>query len=171
MSKSLCHPGPVQKEVISSLCCRVVSQRRQFISNHRVSKFGGCAKVKIQFGSSQRWMKFPVPHVTVMCLQLRERDMAFEDSQTRLLHHPPADWATLCLPKAICCDGSEASSLLPHLLSLLSCLCQLRTNWLYSSILILSWPSGFLVYLACDEPFSPLNPSLNFAQPVPPIPT
>lgn len=37
----------------------------------------------------------------------------------RLLHHqPPAARATLRLLKALCCDCSEASSLVPHLLSL-----------------------------------------------------
>lgn len=86
----------------------------------------------------------------------------------RLLHHqPPAARATLRLLKALCCDCSEASSLVPHLLSLPSNLCQPKAPG-STPVLIFSWPSGFLVYLASDEQLPLSNSSLNLAQPGPP---
>lgn len=124
---TLHHPGTVQNEKMSRLCCWVISERWQFISNHYVSKICGCAKVEMPFHSSQRWIQFPVPHVTLICVLLREREPAFS-SDSFLHYYAPADTATLHLPKTICYDCSEAFSLVPHLLSLLFSLCQLRAS-------------------------------------------
>lgn len=64
-------------------------------------------------------------------------------------------------------DCSEASSFGPHLLSLLPNLYQLRALG-SSPVLVLSWPSGFLVYLASNEQLFLSNSSLNLAKLVPP---
>lgn len=34
--------------------------------------------MEMQFHSSQKWIKFSARHVTLMCLLLRERDLAFQ---------------------------------------------------------------------------------------------
>lgn len=119
----------------------------------------------MQFRSSHRWMKFPAPRVTLMCVQLRERDTALGDSQT-LLHstHQGTE------PHCVCGDCPEAPSLVSHhsLSYPVSASSELLAPLL---ILILSWSSGLFIYLACDEQLSLSNSSLNLAQPVPPAPT
>lgn len=160
--KTLYHPGAVQDEVISSICCQAVSKRWQFISIHCVSKIRECAKVKTQFHSSQRWMKFPAPRVNLMCLQLRERYLAFYDRRT--LTAPPASWwsNTAFAQSYLLWLFRGLLACFPPALSPIQSL-PTQSFWLHFSVSTLCWPSGLSVYLASDKQLTLSDSSLNLA--------
>ena len=166
---TLHHPGTVQNKKISRLCCWVISERWQFISNHYVSKICGYAKVEMPFHSSQRWIQFPVPHVTLICVLLRGRELAF--SVRFFLTLLPASWYSniafaqnylLWLFRGLFTCSPPALSPIQSLPA--------QSFWLHSFLLIHPWTSGLSVCLASEQQLSPSNPSLSQAQPIPPSP-